>query len=119
MKNKTSLEESRDGKKHKISAMRDTYISLAIFDSGDVTWPSLFLEIVIVWSYATENFPVQFGWKQFFAMIFKLMENFNFLSLVIREKLFFISNTRDTGSSEGNIRVEPVTSPNVSGLVIG
>ena len=33
--------------------------------------------------------------------------------------MFFISNTRDTGSSEGNIRVEPVTSPNVSGLVIG
>ena len=68
----------------------------AIFDSGDVTWPSLFLEIVIVWSYATENFQVQFGWKQFFAMIFKLMENFNFLSLVIPEKLCFLLVTRVT-----------------------
>ena len=31
-----------------------------IFDSGDVTWPSLVLELKShIWSYATENFPGQ------------------------------------------------------------
>ena len=67
----------------------------AIFDSGDVMWPSLFLEIVIVWCSS-------WWW---------------ILSLVIHEKRFFFIS--DTGSSEEKIWVEPVNSPNVSRLVIG
>ena len=67
----------------------------AIFDSGDVTWPSLFLEIVIVWCSS-------WWW---------------ILSLVIHEIRFFLIS--DTGSSEEKIWVEPVNSPNVSRLVIG
>ena len=67
----------------------------AIFDSGDVTWPSLFLKIVIVWCSS-------WWW---------------ILSLVIHEKRFFLIS--DTGSSEEKIWVEPVNSPNVSRLVIG
>ena len=50
----------------------------------------------IVWSYATENFPVQFSWKQFFAMIFKLMVNFK------------TGDTWEVSGSEEKIRVEPV-----------
>ena len=67
----------------------------AIFDSGDVTWPSLFLEIVIVWCSS-------WWW---------------ILSLVIHEKRFFFIS--DTGSSQEKIWVEPANSPNVSRLVIG
>ena len=67
----------------------------AIFDSGDVTWPSLFLEIVIVWCSS-------WWW---------------ILSLVLHEKRFFFIS--DTGSSEEKIWVEPVNSPSVSRLVIG
>ena len=90
-----------------------TSLSL-IFDSGDVTWPSLFLEIVIVWSYATENFPALFSWSNSLRWCSSWWW---ILSLVIHEKRFFLIS--DTGSSEEKIWVEPVNSPNVSGLVIG
>ena len=95
MKNNTNSGESRDGKKHKISAMRDTYISLCHLRFGrcHVTKPL-------------------FGNCN--RMMFKLMVNFK--PGDTWETIFFIS---DTGSSEEKIWVEPVNSPNVSRLVIG
>ena len=63
VRKKTNSEESGDEKKNKIIAMRDTYISVRHLRFGrrHVTKP--LFGIVIVWSYATENFPVQFSWK--------------------------------------------------------
>ena len=73
MKNKTNSGESKDRKKHKISAMRDTFKSLPpIFDSGDVTAPSLVLECNRV-KLCDRKFLIAVQLK---IMIFKLMLNF-------------------------------------------
>ena len=81
----------------------DTYISLRRLRFGQYHVTKPLFGIVIVWSYATENFPVQFSWKQFYAIIFKLMVNFE--PGDTWETIFFIS---DTGCSEEKIRVEPI-----------
>ena len=63
VKNKTNSEESRDGKKHKISAIRDTYISLCRLWFGQCHMTNLVCANCNGMKLCNRKFPVQFSWK--------------------------------------------------------